>query len=79
MIGRNVKSVPQTARVLDASRKIRSSTYIFNMVLGGIFIAWWFTDPERFMLLLVMGVCFLGFGIFGVYQARRITKDRQPP
>ena len=40
LIERNIKLSPQTARILESSRKVRSSAATFNLAAGAIFIAW---------------------------------------
>ena len=77
LVDRNIKLSPQTARILEAGRKTRSSTATFNLVTGAIFVAWGLSDTERFRFIVILGVCFLAFGIFGLFQARRLAKDRQ--
>ena len=77
MIDRNVKLSPQTTRLLESGRKIRSSTAVFNLVIGGIFIAWGLTDMDRFSFIAVLGGCFFAYGLFGLFQARRPAKERQ--
>ena len=77
LVDRNIKFSPQTARILDSGRKIRSSAATFNLVTGAIFIAWGFSDTERFSFIIILGACFLAYGIFGLFQARRFAKERQ--
>lgn len=77
LIDRNMKLSPQTARILESSRKIRSSAATFNLVTGAIFIAWGLSDAERFSFIIILGVCFLAYGTFGMFQARRLAKEMQ--
>ena len=77
LIDRNIRLAPQTARILDSSRKVRSSTAIFNLVFGAVFIAWGLSNTERFSFIIILGVCFLAFGVYGLVQARKPTKDNQ--
>ena len=77
LIDRNVKFSPQTARILESSRKMRSNAATFNLVTGAIFVAWGLTDTERFSFIIILGVCFFAYGVFGVFQARRLAKERQ--
>ena len=74
LIDRNIKLSPQTARILESSRKIRSGTAAFNLVTGAVFIAWGLTDVGRLSFIIALGVCFLGFGIIGLFQARKLAK-----
>ena len=77
LIDRNIKLSPQTARILESSRKVRSGAATFNLVIGAIFIAWGLSNMERFGFIVILGVCFLIYGIFGLFQARKATKERQ--
>jgi hypothetical protein len=77
LVDRNLKLAPQTARLLDSSRKIRSSTATFNLVIGAIFIAWGLTDVDRLGFIIVLGICLLAYGIFALFQARKLAKERQ--
>lgn len=77
LIDRNIKLSPQTTRLLESARKTRSSAAIFNLITGAIFIAWGLTDMERFSFIAILGGCFLAYGLFGFFQARRLAKERQ--
>ena len=76
LVERNIKFSPQTARILESSRKIRSTAATFNLVTGAIFIVWGLTDVERFSFIIVLGVCFSAYGVFALLQGRRLAKDR---
>ncbi len=76
LIDHNVRFSPQTARILESGRRIRSSAALFNLVTGALFVAWGLTDAERFSFILVLGVCFLAYGLFGLIQARRSARDQ---
>ena len=77
LVDRNIKLSPQTARILESGRKIRSSAATFNLVTGVIFVAWGVTDTERLSFIIVLGACFLAYGVFGLFQARRLARDRE--
>lgn len=77
LVNQNIKLSPQTARILESSRKVRSGAATFNLVTGAIFITWGLTNMERFSFIRILGACFLGYGIFGLIQARRSAKERQ--
>ena len=77
LIDRNIKLSPKTAEILESSRKVRSSSAIFNLVIGVVFVAWGLSNMERFSFVVVLGACFLVYGIFGLLQARNAAKDRQ--
>jgi hypothetical protein len=76
MIERSVKMSPQTASILESGRKIRSGAAVFNLVIGAVFFLWGLSDT-RFSFIMILGVCFLVFGTFGLIQARKPTKHNQ--
>src|SRR5438093_7301260 len=77
LIDRNIQLSPQTTRLLESGRKTRSSAAIFNLITGAVFIAWGLTDMERFSFIAILGGCFLAYGLFGFFEARRLAKERQ--
>ena len=77
LIDRNIRLSPQATQLLESGRKIRSSTAIFNSIIGAILIAWGLTDMERFSFIAILGGCFLAYGLFGFFQARKRGKERQ--
>jgi hypothetical protein len=56
---------------------MRWNAATFNLVTGAIFVAWGLTDTERFSFIIILGVCFFAYGVFGMFQARRLAKERQ--
>jgi hypothetical protein len=77
LVDRNVKLSPQTAKMLESSRKMTSNAAIFNLVTGTLFIGWGLSNWERLRFILILGVCFFVYGIIGLYQARKSAKERQ--
>jgi hypothetical protein len=77
LIDNNIRLSPQTTRLLESGRKIRSSAGTFNLIIGAIFIAWGLTDMERFSFIAILGGCFFAYGVFGIFQAWRLAKERQ--
>ena len=82
----NIRLAPKSERIVETSGKVRESarqirwgTAIFNLVIGGIFIPWGLTESDKPSFLTVLGVCFLGYGVFEVFQLRRSPKGRQNP
>ena len=78
LIDRNIKIAPRTSQILETSRKVRSSTATFNLVIGCLFIIWGLTS-EHLSFITILGVAFLIYGIIGLFQARRFMKDKQEP
>ena len=62
------------ANIIRSSRGVRSSTAIFQFVMGAIFIAWGFTDLERLKFLLVLGAGFIAYGGYWLFLARTLKK-----
>ena len=54
----------------------RSSAATFNLVTGAVFVAWGLFDKARFGLIIILGACFLVYGAFGMFQSRRLAKER---
>jgi hypothetical protein len=52
------------------TRRFRTSTAVFHCLVGLILTGWGISDIERFVLGLVLGLCFLAYGSFGFMQAR---------
>ena len=77
LIDQNIKIAPRTSQILETGRKVRSSTAIFNLVIGVLFIVWGLINRERLSFIILLGVAFLIFGVIGLFQARRFTKDKQ--
>lgn len=77
LIDQNIKISPRTAQLLDAGKSARARAATFHFVMGAIFVVWGFTDPDRFIFLIILGVCFLMFGAFSILQARRIEGQRK--
>ena len=82
LIDQNIKLSAETTRLLDSRRKLTDSSRkaglgsaAFNLVTGSVFVAWGLTDRERFFFMIILGACFLAYGVFGLIQARRFTKD----
>jgi hypothetical protein len=76
LIDRNIQLSPKTAQILESSRKVRSGAAIFNLVVGMVFIAWGLSNMERFSFVVILGACFLVYGVFGLLQARKAAKER---
>jgi hypothetical protein len=78
LVDRNIKLSPQMAGRLESSRKVISSAALFNVVVGCIFVGWGFLQGARFGFLVILGFCFLVYGVFGLFQARRTAKAGKP-
>jgi hypothetical protein len=76
LIDRNIKLSGQTTSLLESGRRTRSGAAIFNLVIGIIFLAWGLNDLDRFSFIAVLGGCFLAYGLFGLFQARRPNKEK---
>lgn len=77
LIDRNIKLSPKTAQILESSRKVRSSAAIFNLIVGVVFIGWGLPNMKRLSFVVVLGACFLVYGVFGLLQARKAAKQSQ--
>jgi hypothetical protein len=70
LIDRNIKLTARTENILQTGSRVRSSAAIFNFVIGIVFTAWGIIDFDRSKFLLVLGVCFLAYGLFGLAKWR---------
>ena len=81
LVDRSIKLSPQTTRLLESGRKLRSggamSGAIFNLITGAIFMAWGVTEMEQLRFLAILGGCFLAYGLFGLFQAWKLAKEQR--
>jgi len=70
LIDRNIRLTGRTENVLQTGRRVRSSTAIFNLIIGIIFMAWGISDFDRVKFIFVLGICFAAFGAFGLVKWR---------
>ena len=78
LIDRNIQLAPKTGQILESSRKIRSGAATFNLVVGAVFVAWGFSNLDHLGFVVILGTCFLIYGIYGLMQARKAAKDKPP-
>ena len=77
LIERNIKLSATIAGRLQGNQRVLSSASIFNLVTGGVMLAWGIRDGMS--LLVVLGVCFLGYGLFGLFRWRVTSKTPKTP
>jgi hypothetical protein len=74
LIDQNIKISPRAAELCDPNRA-RKAPSTFNLVIGGVFVAWGLTDSERLTFLIVLGVCFMVFGALPLLRSSgRVNK-----
>jgi hypothetical protein len=71
LIDQNIKISDRAATLLDARKGAGGGASTINLITGAIFVVWGITDPERLMFLIILGVCFIGFGAFSFFKSRR--------
>jgi len=76
LIEQNIKLSPRADKLLEIGRGIRNGASIFNLVVGAIFIFWGLSDT-RFTFVLILGVCFVLYGMFSFALARRNVRQEQ--
>jgi hypothetical protein len=78
LVQRNIALAPTYTKMRESMREstktTRYSTAIFNLVIGAVFTLWGAVESERFALILVLGLCFIGYGCIGIFQARKLSK-----
>ena len=65
------------ARHIQWTRRFRLSVAAFHCVVGLILAGWGVSDIEKFLFPLVLGICFLAYGVFSFMQARRASEPPQ--
>jgi hypothetical protein len=76
LIDRNIQLSSTSSRVVQTSRGIRSGAGIFHIIMGVLFVVWGLTtDYLRF--IIVLGVGFIGYGVYLLYMARKLGKNSQ--
>jgi hypothetical protein len=71
LIEQNIKISDRATTLLESRKGAVGGASTFNLVIGAIFVMWGFTDPDRLMFLIIVGVCFIGFGAFSFLKSRR--------
>jgi hypothetical protein len=79
LIDRNIQISATSTNLIKSSRGVRSSTAIFQFIIGGVFIAWALTDLERLKFLLILGVGFIAYGGYWLILARNLQKEKRTP
>ena len=78
LIDRNIQLSSASARLVQQSRGVRSGSGIFFIGMGVLFLIWGLSD-ERLRLITVMGVGFIAYGIYWLFLARKLGKDKKTP
>jgi len=76
LIDRNIQLSTTSTNLIKSSRGVRSSAALFEFALGGIFVAWAFTDLERLKFLIILGAVFIAHGGYTLALARRLQKEK---
>ena len=63
---------------IQRTRHFRMSIAAFHCLVGFILICWGISDVGRFLLPLVIGICFFAYGLFSYMQAQRTNAPAQP-
>jgi hypothetical protein len=75
-VDRNVKLSETTSRLIGLGRSMWLSAATFYLVLSVVFLGWGFPDFERYLLLHILGICFLIYGGYGFLQARKLAREK---
>jgi hypothetical protein len=71
LVHRNDKLSPQSAKILKSGRQARYASAAFILVFGVIFAAYGFSNLKEYSFMAVLGVCFLVYGVFMLWQTRK--------
>ncbi len=78
LIDRNIQLSATSTSLIKSSRGVRSSTAVFQFVIGAVFIGWGLTDLERLKFLLVLGAGFIAYGGYWLFLALGLRKEKTP-
>jgi hypothetical protein len=76
LIDCNIQLSSTSSRVVQQSRGVRSGAGIFHILTGILFVVWGLRDFERLSLIVVMGVGFIAYGIYWLFLARRLGRNK---
>ena len=68
--GQRENMLKQREDILKRSDQMFSRTALFNLAFGAILIAWGSTNFERYKFIIILGACFMVFGLFDLAKRR---------
>ena len=79
MIERNLRLAPATRQIVHSNRSARIQAALLQLVLGLVFLGWWFQSETRLDLTLLFGAVFLLNGGYSLFQACRMKRPPVDP
>ena len=76
LVERNIQLSSTSARLVQSSRGVRSGSGLFHVAMGILFVVAGLRE-ERLRLILFMGVGFIAYGVYWLFLAQRLGRDRQ--
>jgi len=73
LVERNIQLSPTTSRLVQASGSARAAGAIFLVACGVVFLGFGLLSERRMDLVVILGACFLGYGLFLLIWSRRIA------
>ena len=73
MIHANIRMAPASAKLLQAAPRARMGAVIFYLMMGLVFTIGGYLRSESVDFIVVIGLCFLAYGAFALFQARKIA------
>ena len=78
LVDRNIKITPLSTRMIETSGSVRFGLAVFFLVTGAVFVGWGLTQ-EGLGFSTILGFCFVGFGLFYLFQAGRLRAAGKKP
>lgn len=76
LIDRNIQLSSTSTQLVQSSRNVRSSSGIFHVGMGVLFLVWGLSD-ERLRLIMVMGFGFISYGVYWLFLAQKVGRDKK--
>lgn len=73
LIERNIQLQPATTRLIQAGGSARLAGSFFFLITGAVFLIFGLTTEREMTFITVLGVCFLGYGVFHLLWSRRLS------
>jgi hypothetical protein len=81
LVERNIALSPTTSRLVQASGSARLAGALFLTICGLVFLGFGLISERGFSFIVILGACFLVYGLFLLIWSRRIaaqTRKREP-
>ncbi|HOX03876.1 MAG TPA: hypothetical protein P5555_09135 [Candidatus Paceibacterota bacterium] len=73
LVDRNIRLQPAANRLIQGGGSVRIASALFFMATGAVFLFYGLTSDREMPMVLVLGVCFLAYGLFYLLWSRAIA------